>query len=718
MQSNLALITTLYNSRGADFYKDIYFPLIRYSVKSLSYETDGGVKHYDILGLQDRIKEKAGITIPLQVLRNSLRLLSSTKSLPFSVSLYEDSNYFRVSGDLGENSEEIDNASDEVSSQYRMIEMFFQEYLDSNLLTSSKSLLDFFNDNSDDVLKYLEEGNALPVINQEYVNVVRFIQWLKDYKKEYYEVVNNLLWGSIVAGFLQRSNVDLAINTIEKIDYYLDTSIVLGALGLNSQENIVYSQELIRIITEAGSRPLVHSLTVREIKRILEQIEISEVPRSGSSIEQAWIEQDLQLSDILHIHHNLDNLIREAHIIITPISDTELDRIEEKYKANLDVKSLAVQRDAITDDKFREIHDVYMRDFVQKINQTRGNSFIEKQVAYFVTHNADLISFANSVPGRVVSVIHASKVVMNLWLHSSRSENIRQAALAEVMTRCYALNQTDARQKLKSFYKYFKDCSLTSEDIQNMYGSLVVRSANTITAVDKLIENENSDAAEKEKISREIIEGLKAAVDQERKDRNDAIATANHKVSELARRTELLESALEEGHSSSLEKDAIIRKFEDDQGANNETIARLEKELKTMTQLKQIGEELWRYNEKKHELEKERDKSVKYFKFWLIITLEALAIIALLFCLVMAIITWIKNNNWKNIYTWFTLGLCVSLLTMVKNLSSLYILAPGPSKMKVRDEQRLYWEDNHPEYQKVLRDISDLEAKKRALEVI
>ena len=29
MKSNLALITTLYNSKGADFYKDIYFPLIR-----------------------------------------------------------------------------------------------------------------------------------------------------------------------------------------------------------------------------------------------------------------------------------------------------------------------------------------------------------------------------------------------------------------------------------------------------------------------------------------------------------------------------------------------------------------------------------------------------------------------------------------------------------------------------------------------------------------
>lgn len=718
MKSNLALITALYNSKGADFYKDIYFPLIRYSVMNLSYEANGGVKHYGVIGLQDNIREKAGITIPLPVLRNSLRLLSSTESLPFSVALYKDGNYFKVTGDWREGNDEIDKASDEVSRQYRKIEIFFQEYLESNNLTTSKSLLDFLNDNSDDVIKYLEEGNALPEVNEEHVNVVRFIQWLKEYKKEYYDIVSNLIWGSIVAGFLQRSNVDLAIKTIEKVDYYLDTSIVLGALGLNSQENVAYAQDLLRIITEAGSNPFVHSITVREIKRILEQIEIAEAPRRGSSIEQAWIEQDLQLSDILHIHNNLERLLRDAHININLINDTELDRIEDKYKANNDVRTLASQRETMVEDKLREIHDVYMRDFVQRINQTRSGSFIEKQAAYFVTLNSDLISFANSVPGRASAVIHSAKVVMNLWLHSSRSENIRQATLAEVMTRCFALNQTDARQKLKAFYKYYRDCSLTPDDIKNMYGSLVVRSANTIVAVDRLIENENSDAAEKERISREIIEGLKAAVEQERIEREDAIATANQKVAELTKKTESLERAFEEGQSSSLEKDAIIKQYESNHGSNKETIARLEKELKTMTQLKQIEEEIGRLNKQKNEMEKERDKTVKYFKFWVVATLEVLAVIALLFCLVMALITWVNKNDWQNVYTWFTIGLGVTIMAVVKNLSNLSILEPGPSKMKVRDEQRMYWEDNHPEYQNILKEISDLELKKRALEVI
>lgn len=716
MKSNLALITTLYNSKGADFYKDIYFPLIRYSVMNISYGLKE--KHYDVIGLQDNIKEKAGITIPLQVLRNSIRLLSESKSLPFSVFLYSDGNYFKITGDLGIVEEEINEAANLISSQFRRLEIYFQEYLEYEHLSSTKTLLDFFNNNSDDVLKYLEKGDALPEIAQEYVNVVRFIDWLKESKSEYYEVVNNLLWGSIVAGFLQRSNVELDINTIEKVDYYLDTSLVLSVLGLNSKENVAYAKDLIRIITETGSLPRVHALTIREIRFILEQVEAAQAPRIGSSIEQAWVEKDLQLSDLMHIHNNLEKLLVSEGISVFPVNDIELDRIEVKYKSNHNVKSLALQRGSEADDKLREIHDIYMRDFIQKINDSKGGASIEKQSAYFVTLNSDLISFSNAGSGKAGVVLHAAKVVMNLWLHSSKSESIRQVALAEVMSRCYALNQIDARQKLKIFYKYYKDCSLTSEDIKNMYGSLVKRSANTINAVDEIIENESRDSEEKEQISKEIIAGLKTAVEKESAERAAAIASANQKVVELTKRTESLEQAIEQGRNSSIEKDVIIRKYKEEQDASKETIARLENELKTINKLNNLNQELGKLYGKKVELEKERDKSISYFKFWFTILFEILAILVFIFCMVMAIVKWRNESNLWNWYTLFTIGSGVALLSVVKNISNLYILAPGPCKMKVRDEQRALWEDKHPEYKSLNKEINELEEQKRTLEVI
>ena len=33
--ANIALISTLYNSKGADFYKDIYFPIIKYAAMNI-----------------------------------------------------------------------------------------------------------------------------------------------------------------------------------------------------------------------------------------------------------------------------------------------------------------------------------------------------------------------------------------------------------------------------------------------------------------------------------------------------------------------------------------------------------------------------------------------------------------------------------------------------------------------------------------------------------
>lgn len=716
MQSNLALITTLYNTKGSDFYKDIYFPLIRYSIMNISNESGDNGRHYDITALQDNIKEKAGITIPLQVLRNSIRLLSQSKSSPLSFYLYSDGNYFRVSGTIGIDGEAVTKETDEVSSQYRRLEIFYQEYLQVEHLSSEKSLLDFFNDNTGDVLGYLKDGDAQAVVDQEYVNVVRFIDWLKQAKPKSYSLVNNILWGSIVAGFLQRSNVDLSINSIQKVDYYLDTSIVMGVLGLNSSENVAYAKDLIRIISESGSTPCVHSITIREIKRIFEQVIAAQGPRRGSSIEQAWLEKEMSLSDIVHIKNNLISLLRNEKINVYPVTDTELDRIEEKYKNNQDVKSLADQRGSLNEDHVREIHDIFMRDYVQKINLSRGGVHIEKQSAYFVTLNSDLISFSNTGIDRTCSVIHSSKVVMNLWLHCSRSENIRQAVLAEVMSRCYALNQTDARQRLRVFYKYFRDCSLDSEDIKNMYGSLINRSANTINSVDKLIENEASDLEEKERISKEIIIGLKAAVYQEKEDRITAIASATQKVKMLEERTESLERALEEGQNSSLEKDEIIQRYEEEQGANKETIARLEAELQTTKAIKDIEKEINQLRERKRSIEQERDKTINYAKFWITIICEVLAILVFVGCLIKVILEWRKGQSVLNIYALFTVSAAVGILAMVKNISNMYILAPGPCKMKVRDEQRRFWEDKHPEYQELLDIIARLEERKRKLE--
>ena len=69
MNSNLALITTLYNTKGADLYKEIYFPLIRYSVMCIYNEYEDKQRYYDVTALQEKIQDKSGLLIPLQALK-------------------------------------------------------------------------------------------------------------------------------------------------------------------------------------------------------------------------------------------------------------------------------------------------------------------------------------------------------------------------------------------------------------------------------------------------------------------------------------------------------------------------------------------------------------------------------------------------------------------------------------------------------------------------
>ena len=456
MESNIALIATLYNSPGADLYKDIYFPLIKYSIMCIYNDYGDTERHYDITALQEKILEKSGITIPLQVLRASVRLLSR-RSEDSGVYLYKGDNYFKITPAISDEIASVDKGTDQISTQYRRLELYFKEYLETEKLTSLKSLKDFFQDTSIEVFRYIDNVDALSVVDQSYVNVVRFIDWVKSEKPDSYQVIENLLWGSIIAGFLRRTNADIGVKTIEKIDYYLDSSLVLSLLGLNSAENIAYAKDLVRIITESGATIKVHAITLREIRRILEQVELSQVPKRGSSIEQAWIEQEMSLSDILHIRNQLGVLLRRANVDITNVSESELDNIELKYKVNCDVKLLAEKRGYINGDFIREIHDIYMRDYINRLNHE--GTLIEKQGAYFVSLNSDLVKFSHQGQGKAMSVIHAAKVVMNLWLHSASSILVKKTALEEVMSRCYALNQTDVRIKLRCFYKYYRNCS-------------------------------------------------------------------------------------------------------------------------------------------------------------------------------------------------------------------------------------------------------------------
>ena len=700
-KANIALISTLYNTKGADFYKDIYFPVIKYAAMSIYYESDSSEKYYDITALQDRVNEKIGITVPIPVLRNSVRALSRRVDSDVVLELYQNGDYFVIKKNRDSLIDaDLNQYADMLSTNFREIEICFEHYLKVEKLSSSKTFADLFNDSIVDVVNYVNAEGAKTSVNEEYVNVVRFIDWLKTSNSHYYNVVNTLLWGAIVAGFLQRKTFEADIKIVTHIDYYLDTSIVLSVLGLDSEENIIYARDLVRIILESGSTPCVHALTLREIYRILQRVECDQAPKPGTSIQHAWAEQNLCLSDILKIKSNIEQKLQnEFNISVITLSASRLDEIEDKYRNNIDVKALAEERGTHGEDKLRDIHDVYMRDCVQKINKDKGGLSLENQSAYFVSLNKDMIAFANRV-GQLESVIHASRVVMSLWIHSSSSEKIQNLALTETMSRCFALNQTDVRRKLRLFHRQYTDGMFTKDDVSNMYTSLIRRSTNTITEVERLEVIDKSEIENKDAVSQEIIQGIVNAVKKEVEERTNAMSSMQKSIDELSVQIGDLDGILKEAQSGNSEKDSLIQQ--------------LQKEAETRNRISEIKDKIHQYKEELIPLNMEREKSVSFFKFWLIIVLEIAAIMLLLISIGLAILKWDKTN----ILNLFTIVSVVTMLGLIARLHSMYLLSPILSKTKIRKDQLDCWDDNHPRRKWLEEKIKDLEKDKKELEHI
>ena len=713
--ANIALISTLYNSKGADFYKDIYFPIIKYAAMNIYFEAEDSQKYFDIVGLQERITNRIGITIPVPILRNSIRALSRRTDQDVVLELYQKGDYFviRKNWDADINIS-LEQQADVISTSFRELNLYFTEFLQTEHLTSEKEFIDFFLSYAGDVSNYINSSNTTSEVNEEYVNIVRFIQWLKESRPNSYQVVNNLMWGSIVAGFLQRQNVEADIKVVERVDYYLDTSLVLSMLNLDSEENILYAKDLLRIIKDSGSTPYVHALTIREITRILSSVEAAQGPKPGTSIEHAWATQGLSLSTLLQIKNNLEKIIQQdLGISIKQATSSSLDEIEKKYKNNFDVKALAEDRQSQGEERVREIHDVFMKDFVQKLNLERGGAFIENQSAYFVSLNSDLITFASKA-GVIPSVIHASKVIMSLWIHSSRSENVQKEMLAEVMSRCFALNQTDVRHRLKIFQKHYKDCSLTKEDVSQMYTSLIKRSANTINEFDKLSQIEESDQEEKDAVCREIIQGVVNAVNKESQERNAAMQSMQSGIDDLNHKVAEMSKIIAEANLEKASQDSKIRQYENDAHLSNETIIGLQKEVKTYKRLAEIESLLNQHKGEMQKLMNIRNKEIRMFKFWFVIIYEGVVGILFLIFLVQTIIHW----DSEKIINAFSIGTIITLIGFAPRFRDMYILSARVVKMKIRKEQEELWNDNHPEYMALKNTISDLEQEKRALQMI
>lgn len=721
-KTNYALISALYDTKGADLYNDVYFPIIKYEIVNKYYTQVDVEKYYDIETLQDTINSDFGIKIPLIVLRQSIRAIGRNNN-GISLSIYENGKHFKIqkAWDISIN-QSIDNKSQEIASKFEELEEQYKLFLEAEGLSCENSFINFYSDNTEEILSYIEGNNGDAIIDEKYVNLARFLFWIKENNIELYNIANDIFWGSIIAGFLKRNTADINIKADNRVEYFLDSALILAALDLDNVDNVKYTNELLEIIKCSGSVPKVHSLTIREVKYILNSVEKDQGPRPNSAIEEAYFRRELTPSKILQIKNNLSQLIEKKGIVIFPSSDSALDDIEIEYKHKSSVKSLENFRGGINNG-IRDIHDVYLRDFIAK--QRKDIVSIEKVNSYFVSLNSNLISYFNEqTKGKPFLLIHPAKIITDLWIHSSFSSFVKKNGLVEIMSRCFALNNTDIRRKLRLVGKYYKesDDNYSQENYKAIYNALICRSTKAIKEINQILDNEEKDIDNKEELNKEHIEALiKIAVKEEleKKERNSDLSRRVERLSEVKR---IAENEVDFLQKQAEEDKKEIQRLKKQWSQDRESIQELRAKLYKQERYNEINERITVISNQLEKLEKDKKSSISMVKFYLIFILEFVLFLGVLVCFVFLVRSCIFESgnfdfmSYMKVNVEFVLGFLVSAIGFtISCVQNMYLLTPKVKYKLIKMEQTNYWLQQNPQYDKLKGELDDLIKEKRRI---
>ncbi len=689
-QSNYALLTALYDSQSSDLYKDIYFPIIKYSIFLLYQKQTDTTKYYDTTNIQEVIIEKFGIKIPLIVIKQSLKIISNEHP-DFEIKLLQNGDQLSIKKiwDVAI-SDSIERVYEQNLEHFTALQNAFMRYIEVEQLQTNVNFIDFFSDNTEDIYHYINnDATSELIVNENYIHIVNFLKWIKEHDANLYDIAADIFWGSIIAAFLQRE-IDFNIKPETRIAYYLDSSLILALLDLDSLANNLYCTELVAMITTSGHLPYVHPLTIREIDSILYSVERDGAPKPNSGIAEAYDRRNLSPSKILQIRQNLKNLIVDSGVYIESYSDAQLDKIQDAYKSKSSVQHLASTRTNTYSSNIRDIHDVYMYDFIR--NKNNRCVSIEKSNSFFVTLNAELIKYYKEQKQNsyILPIIHPARIVMDLWSHSSKTTNIRRNALTEVIARCTALNQTDVRRKLRLISKYFKENEFSEENYKAVYIAVMNRSKQVISDINAIQNQDENEASIYQR-----IENIIRTATQEEELRRNRNLEHQRKVDTLIRN---------------------IKQAEDQQNIINNENIKTQKLLNLNEELNSCQEKLNGTNQTIGNLEKIRNRDICMWRYWVSIGIQSVCTILIIIFGLRYIFIGINNTTTWNDFVDQNVELIVSMLASVLSFiaggtANLSILRPIRAYKRHREQLLQEWNKDNLEYSNSIQAKTNLISK-------
>lgn len=536
-KSNYAFVSALYASRTKGLYSEMYFPIIKYALAKIFAEKKGESVYCTADEVSEFIDDKFGIKIPTIVIAKSVCKIGNNQN--FSLVVYEKGNTFQINGAFYDE-DNIEEKERFFSGKLEEIETKYQEFLtQQGCSDDGVTFVQFIADNTDDILGYFENENK-KCVNEKYATLILFLQYVHDSDKELYSIVHQLFWSSIVVAFLKSDKplVNDSTNGI-KTEYFLDTSIVLGLLELSTSLKQTYSKEVCSIILNSGGLLKVNPMTVEEIKYILEKVE-QNGPNPLTDIYDSYTRRKLIPNDLAKIRLNLDKKLLTLQIDVFPnMSPPAVQQVINDYKGKAVTKLLGEMRNnsqlSYFKDNFREIHDVYMDDYIKgrrKEKKLNGN-------VHFMTDNIDLVNFCHAQHEDTSYMVSTGKVILDLWMHNKQEIDVSDCVLTETMARCLGLHKSNVRYKIMEvarFYNQTKD-DFDPQVYKDFISHLYRRAKNVISTAEQISQSGT--------IPQSIAKLIKEAVYKDNEVYNNSLALATRKNQKLQKESEEKEKQIE-----------------------------------------------------------------------------------------------------------------------------------------------------------------------------
>ena len=507
-----------------DLYNHVYVPICK---RALSfYNNRYGGKAGKWSDIREIILSEYGINVPQVIVKklinSTYKVLSNSEKKKIGFEIYDSGDAFKIAKyEFMDLEEKYKRGQREANA----LQDAFTVYLETNnlFIDGIPSIYEFLEKNKKQIAVFFSNTYSDILVEKSFFHHLEFFRHIEIRNQNLYKIAENQFIGSLLAGFFEAGiSFDPKFSTNEI--YYIDTSVALRALDLRKEEETEAVRELLALILSTGGQIKILSITVDEIKKILENaITYYDNSNPTTTINEACLRLKKNKTWLMNFSSNLANIIQdELNIKIESL----LPSFIEKYKHCNEVKELQATRS-----RRNALHDVlaYMH-----IRQKRGNSIYSFQKAkfWFLSTNDGLLKFNKKhMLGSVPEIVITDSLTSLLWLKNPVKfvNSVKKTGLNILLATTF--NEEFAnRELINDFNNVINNIEgVTEEDYNLLLESVAYQSAKKI---ELFIETAITDGEKAKAEAHKIIEkerGRRHKVNEEKK---NAFATIKRKEEE------------------------------------------------------------------------------------------------------------------------------------------------------------------------------------------